>query len=330
MFDLDTAPAWLKEKLNSSKQFKIDGLPPTMPPQIFNLDTSQPPPAPQIIQRVNPLMPAFPLSHVYHMPPPDGHLPPLTIGMGLNTILTSLPPPSIPSAQTTAGSLAPNFNLLGAVPIMPPPPHISSTLKDDKMDIETDEEHHAKQNDAIFYNHPPPKIEGNLFGSSKSNESSSTGMDRMQDKKLRPRDDSRERKGERDRERGEYRDRERDNSWDRNRNRSNRWRSNTRGDSRDRDSNNYDGGRDRRERSYDRNRDSSRSHRDSRRQDDMDGNRPFQAGGYRDNSRRHADAGSLQYIDDSRPPVAMPRGGKFFFLFCFNFEQKSTACPNYF
>jgi hypothetical protein len=248
-------PQWLKDQLNASKQFKIDGL---QPAPLFNLDITQPPPSSGV---VNPLIPGFPNVRLG-----------LPYGFNMNA-----PPPSMAAAAAVAQTnnlLSTNFNLLGGTLPMPPPPIINQigasvptplmavSLNDDKMDLETDEEQHAKPCEGIFFNHPPPKIDT---------------VDRIFDKKSRTRDDSRDRMDHR-------RDR---NDRDRDRNRTNRY---NRGDSRDREMG-Y-GNRDRREKSYDRMRDSGmgRNNRDNRRQQDND---PFlnQPSGFRDNPRRHNDSG---------------------------------------
>ncbi len=252
-------PQWLKDQLNASKQFKIDGI---QPAPLFNLDISQPPPTSGAV--VNPLIPGFPNIRLG-----------LPYGFNMNA-----PPPSLAAAAAVAQTnnlISSNFNLLGGSLPMPPPPIINQmgasvptplmavSLNDDKMDLETDEEHNnAKPGEGIFFNHPPPKIDS---------------VDRPFDKKSRPRDDSRDRM---------------DNRRDRDRNRTSRY---NRGDSRDREMG-Y-GNRDRREKSYDRMRDSGmgRNNRDNRRQQDND---PFmnQPSGFRDNSRRHNDSGLM--FDDMR------------------------------
>lgn len=161
MYDEDTMPAWVKEKIKQQPAQAAagnkDGL---MIPQFFSqpIDTSQPPPNASLL----PTMPPFAMgARPLLMPGPGlmplGVPPPNMLGMVFPTghELKQLPPGlmGFPLAAAVAGAqraLAVNQQ---------------QTAGDDHMDIEMEEENHAPKNDATgaaqlmqqaFFNQPPP------------------------------------------------------------------------------------------------------------------------------------------------------------------------------
>lgn len=174
MFDEDSMPGWLKEKIKSANQKKEQATLLTPNPMFGDLgtalDTTQPPPTgPPLMQNV-PLVPQFPMGPMPRLMPPMGmHITPNIVpGMPLgvppppqmNTqmmlqagpMVPGVPPPSAgpgnaafmshfpPMPGQMPPQMAPHMP-----PQIPPPPILSSSSNnnnnnDDHMDIDMDDE----------------------------------------------------------------------------------------------------------------------------------------------------------------------------------------------
>lgn len=187
MFDEDSMPQWMKDKINlvlikkkeekESSSKNSSGL-----IGISGVDTSQPPPnaANTMIPGVQMVQP-FPMGHVPRfMPPPMmGMVPGIPLGvpppqmlMGMHPgmggppppIDKSIPPPSISSNNSQNNNpFLSNVQLTGfppvpPLPLPPPVPPPTGIINDDHMDIEMEDE--DKTNDNNFhlgmFNRPPP------------------------------------------------------------------------------------------------------------------------------------------------------------------------------
>ncbi|CAH1721085.1 unnamed protein product [Chironomus riparius] len=215
MYDEETQPSWVKEKIKQPHQpaQKETGiiLPQffSMPANVPNIDTSQPPPNAPLL----PSMPPFPLTGLPRLMMPNvlplGIPPPNMLGMVFPPTMekTSVPPPNLMG-----------FNL-GTLPNQQAS---SNATGDDHMDIEMEDEQHAtKPNDAAtilqqFYQ-PPPSINSlmmqanqsassvmsNLNSSSNNN---SNNSDSQNDDFSRLRGDSRNNRSQsREKDRNDYR-----------------------------------------------------------------------------------------------------------------------------
>lgn len=186
MFDEDTTPAWLTEKLKNQSQKKdvnpataTVGQIPNMP--MFNMDTTQPPPQQMMPQMV----PPFPMGAVPRfMPPmnmnmglPLGVPPPMNGQMMIPQpgMVPGMPPPMgldkpPPSA---AGGFMSYFPPMAQIPPMPQTSTIPSAAgsADDHMDIEMEDETAStsklsqNNNQSLIspmnmFNRPPPQLFG--------------------------------------------------------------------------------------------------------------------------------------------------------------------------
>lgn len=133
MFDEDTLPEWLTEKLKNQSQKKdtnqtnmIVGQMPSM--AMFNMDTTQPPPGGQMMGNVPQLVPAYPMGAVPRfMPPMLGPNIPLQLGvpppmngqmmMPQPGMVPGMPPMSLDKPPPTANSA-----YMGYFPPMPQVP----------------------------------------------------------------------------------------------------------------------------------------------------------------------------------------------------------------
>lgn len=163
MYDEDTIPAWVKEKMKQpAQQVPKDNL--IMPPffglpDVSAIDTSQPPPNAQMM----PAMPAFPLGARLLMPNVLQNMP------------LGVPPPNMlgmvfPSAATSNDKTMMTPHGLISFPLAASQQTIAPHTSDDHMDIEMEDEHHAVvSKDSIaaaanallqqaFYNQPPPQL----------------------------------------------------------------------------------------------------------------------------------------------------------------------------
>lgn len=158
MYDEDTMPAWVKEKMKQPAQPVVnkEGLimPPFfgLPSDVGAIDTSQPPPSAQALMPT--AMPTFPLGARLLMPNvlPLGVPPPNMLGMVF---------PSTSADKSVLNPALMGFQLAAA--------NIQqqSVPGDDHMDIEMEDEHHSApstskdsllQQQAAFYNQPPPQL----------------------------------------------------------------------------------------------------------------------------------------------------------------------------
>lgn len=185
MFDEDTMPPWLAEKLKKEAQSKdsnpasmLVGQIPSM--TMFNMDTTQPPPGGQMMGGVPPMIPAFQLGAVPRfMPPmmapnlglPLGVPPPMN-GQMLMSQPGMVPGMSAPMSLDKPPPSAANANFMGYFPPMPQAPPIPQTTSlptssaannsDDHMDIEMEDEAPSAKLPSLMspmFNRPPP-----LFG----------------------------------------------------------------------------------------------------------------------------------------------------------------------
>jgi RNA-binding protein 16 len=158
MYDEDTMPAWVKEKMKQPAQPVVskEGL---MMPSFFGLpadvtaiDTSQPPPSAQALMPT--AMPTFPLGARLLMPNvlPLGVPPPNMLGMVF---------PSTSADKSVINPALMGFPLAAAASLQQQQQNIQS---DDHMDIEMEDEHHNTSKDSLlqqqaaFYNQPPPQL----------------------------------------------------------------------------------------------------------------------------------------------------------------------------
>lgn len=186
MFDEDTMPEWLTEKLKNQSQKKdttqtnmMVGQMPAM--AMFNMDTTQPPPGSQMMGNVPQMVPAYPMGAVPRfMPPMLGSNIPLQLGvpppmngqmmMPQPGMVPGMPPMGLDKPPPTANSAYMGyFPPMPQVPPMPQPtthkqnvrnvnaPFASamddataSMNSDDHMDIEMDEETTTKPNSNIM------------------------------------------------------------------------------------------------------------------------------------------------------------------------------------
>ncbi|CRK97577.1 CLUMA_CG010963, isoform A [Clunio marinus] len=162
MYDEDTMPAWVKEKLKQPQiqpTVNKDGM---MIPQFFaqSIDTSQPPPNSSLL----PTMPPFPLGARPLLIPGSGLMPlgvppPNMLVPGM--VFPTGQPPGILGFPLAAG--APSGNSSAQQIIAPPTGH-EQPSGDDHMDIEMEDENHSvTKNDGsqmsiqqAFFNQPPP------------------------------------------------------------------------------------------------------------------------------------------------------------------------------
>lgn len=172
MYDEDTMPVWVKEKLKqpSSQVAVKDAM---LMPQFFaqSIDTSQPPPNSSLL----PTMPPFPL----------GARPILMPGHGLMQL--GVPPPNM----LVPGMVFPTGHELKQIPpgLMGFPLGLAAAGQqvlaasvhqqgDDHMDIEMEDENHSKNENQLmqqaFFNQPPPmNIAALLMNANQSSQNSS-------------------------------------------------------------------------------------------------------------------------------------------------------------
>ncbi|XP_058452308.1 SR-related and CTD-associated factor 4 isoform X2 [Malaya genurostris] len=167
MFDEDTMPQWIKDKIANAT--KKDEEPPAVVNPVYPVDTSQPPPPAMISMS---LPPPFPMAGVPRLPMMGM---PMVPGMGMN-----VPPPNLmmPGAMNNP----PPLPMAGAggfgVGVLPPPPpsHVPPMMNmhppgGDEMDIEMEEEpsnhgHGGNVHPPVgipmpnvpFFNQPPPPL----------------------------------------------------------------------------------------------------------------------------------------------------------------------------
>lgn len=169
MYDEDTMPAWVKEKLKQPQLQATPNKDGMMIPQFFAqpIDTSQPPPNSSLL----PTMPPFAL----------GARPLLMPGPGLMPL--GVPPPNMfpgmvfPTSQQQlqAGLMGFPLAAAGAQHVMA---NQQQSTGDDHMDIEMEDENHTTKNDAMnasqlmqqaFFNQPPPmNLAALMMGSNQS------------------------------------------------------------------------------------------------------------------------------------------------------------------
>ncbi|XP_070499881.1 SR-related and CTD-associated factor 8 isoform X2 [Chironomus tepperi] len=215
MYDEETMPSWVKEKMKQPQQPVVKETPIIlpqffgMPTNVSNIDTSQPPPNAPLL----PTMPPFPLTGLPRLMMPNvlplGIPPPNMLGMVFPpTTLdkTSVPPPNLMG-----------FNL-GTAPNQQSSSNITSnTSGDDHMDIEMeDEQHTTKSNDAAilqqFYQ-PPPSLSSLMMQANQSasnvmqnqNSNNSNNSDSQNDDFSRLRDSRNNRSQSREKDRNDYR-----------------------------------------------------------------------------------------------------------------------------
>lgn len=183
MFDEDSMPNWLKEKLKSSAQKK--DVMPIDPGQLFQMnmtgrvDTTQPPPSGQMMPGMA-MVPPFTMGPVPRLMTPMGLMasnlvPGLSIGvppppmmLQPGTMVPGLPPmpmdKSVPP-PTSTGNPQPGF--MNHFPPMPPhqmshlpPVSVPVSNSDDHMDIEMEDEPTAKvvSSNVNMFNRPPPQM----------------------------------------------------------------------------------------------------------------------------------------------------------------------------
>lgn len=182
MFDEDSMPTWLKEKMKSSTQKK--DVMPMDPGQMFQMnmtgrvDTTQPPPSGQIMPGM-PMVPPF-MGPVPRLMTPMGLMAPnlvpgLSIGvppppMMIQTtaMVPGMPPipmdKSVPPPSTTNQPAFMNFPPMQQHQMSHLPPVSIASNSDDHMDIEMDDEPSAKvvssapTNVGMFNRPPPPQM----------------------------------------------------------------------------------------------------------------------------------------------------------------------------
>lgn len=256
MYDEDTVPAWVKEKMKQpAQQIPKDSL--IMPPffglpDVTAIDTSQPPP--NTTQTLMPTMPPFPLGARLLMPNV------LPLGVPPPNMLAGMVFPQAPTATADKSALLQppgliNFPLvhqsLAAAASQQQPQQQSH---DDHMDIEMEDEHHNNSKDQIaaanaallqqaaFYNQPPPQLgmasllmqqQQQVLNDSQNDEFNRGGNSRNNRSQSREKDGRNEYRNNRASQRGGN---DRRDSYN-NRNNSNRWGSNNdnRRDGRSRD-----------------------------------------------------------------------------------------------
>jgi RNA-binding protein 16 len=151
MFDEDTMPAWVKEKLKQPQNQPSANKDQMMIPQFFaqSIDTSQPPPNSSLLPTLPPFsIGARPLLLPGHGLMPLGVPPPSMLGMTFPPSLIGFPLSAAAAAAAAAGAqaLASNQHQAG----------------DDHMDIEMEDENSSKNDNTnqllqqSFYNQPPP------------------------------------------------------------------------------------------------------------------------------------------------------------------------------
>lgn len=180
MFDEDSMPDWLKEKLKASNQKKHPLITNAMYPMgemTAGLDTTQPPPgAANIMQNVS-IVPPFPMGPVPRLMPPMGmHMAPNMVpGMSLGVpppqmnpqmmmppggmvpglpphlpLDKSVPPPTTAAPNSFMGHFPPPIpgpmppQMPQHMPQIPPAPASNNSNTDDHMDIEMDDEPSAR------------------------------------------------------------------------------------------------------------------------------------------------------------------------------------------
>ncbi|XP_017839117.1 SR-related and CTD-associated factor 4 isoform X3 [Drosophila busckii] len=199
MFDEDTMPSWMKQKINQGKNVKdnkahttdMSTAPPVAPPSLlFGIDTTQPPPvAPQahgappaaLIRGQFPMGPPPPLMGQY--PGQFPNHPMGGVGMPPNMVPGMPPPMMMPTNMMPGfpGMAAPPPHPMGLPPgaQFPPPGSVpppmsaagpaASNVSDDQMDIEMELEDAAPavpapQQQPPNFNQPPP-----IFGAGPAN-----------------------------------------------------------------------------------------------------------------------------------------------------------------
>ncbi|XP_037025420.1 SR-related and CTD-associated factor 4 isoform X2 [Bradysia coprophila] len=236
MFDEDSMPAWLKEKLKSSAQ-KKDPLLPMDPSQMFQMnmtgrvDTTQPPPSGQMIPGMQ-MVPPF-MGPVPRLMTPMGLMAPnlvpgLSIGVPPPTMMIPtgaiLPPipmdKSVPPPSSTGNQPA----FMNHFPPMPPhqmshlPPVSIPSNSDDHMDIEMDDEPSTKvvssSTNVSMFNRPPPQMFDQSMPPIPANMTQSYNKDHNDRERRQGHDrrsNSRDRRSNERELRGRDRDRDRDN-----------------------------------------------------------------------------------------------------------------------
>lgn len=177
MFDEDSMPNWMKEKINKLKSLKeianehanlTAGPPPALPPggnpgMMFGIDTTQPPPGPPPTSGPPPMMPMVPGQ--FSMAPPMGGPPRMLGGPHMSMPISGIHMPSnivpshammmMPGYGMSGPSGAPSMGgphhipTIGGHPAQYPPPASASMASnanlssDDQMDIEMEDEEGA-------------------------------------------------------------------------------------------------------------------------------------------------------------------------------------------
>ncbi|XP_037953014.1 SR-related and CTD-associated factor 4 isoform X2 [Teleopsis dalmanni] len=180
MFDEDTMPGWIKDKINHMKSLKEKSNEPAAIPTpgslMFGIDTTQPPPGPPPTAGPPPIIPMVPGQ--FSMAPPIGGPPRMLGPMGMAmpgipmppNLVPGMPPPphammmapnmippGFPPIPPPVGAGAPLASHMGLPPTQfPPPPNVAPASivpppsgvitqipSDDHMDIEMDEDENS-------------------------------------------------------------------------------------------------------------------------------------------------------------------------------------------
>jgi RNA recognition motif-containing protein len=142
MYDEDSMPAWVKEKIKQQNQPAVSAV---MQPQFFPaVDTSQPPPNASMLPTMPPFRPMLMAPGLMGLgvPPPNMMLP----GM------LQLPPGLIPGMGFAGGMAA----AAAAATQQVMAGQQAAAAGDDHMDIEMEDETSGKNDFPQFYNQPPP------------------------------------------------------------------------------------------------------------------------------------------------------------------------------
>jgi RNA-binding protein 16 len=237
MYDEETVPAWVKEKMKQPLQTMPakDGLlmPPFfgLPTDVSAIDTSQPPPNAQTLM---PAMQAFPLGARLLMP---------------NVLPLGVPPPNMLSAMvfpTADKSLMSTPGLLGfpmaaaAAAAAASAQHLQQVAQssgEDHMDIEMEDEHHTNalkdsMNDvsafmqqAAFLNQPPPQL-ASLLQMQQQQQQSNNDLQNDEFNRVRNNRSQSQEKDRNDFRRGQIRGDRRSGQDNYNNRNNNRWSSN--------------------------------------------------------------------------------------------------------
>lgn len=199
MYDEDTMPAWIKEKMKQPVQpTSKEGL---MMPSFFGLpsdvsaiDTSQPPPNAQATLMPT-AMPTFPLGARLLMPNvmPLGVPPPNMLGMVFpGADKSNVIPPGLMGFPLAAAVAAANAQ--------------HQSAGDDHMDIEMEDEHHGApstskdaanalmQQQAAFFNQPPPQLGMNSLLMQQNEAQNDRGRNNRSNSREKDRNDFRRRR----------------------------------------------------------------------------------------------------------------------------------------